>query len=301
MIRLKTFLAQETLGESSSSLQLAIFRIAVFAAIWYAAPSHYKFAESLYNGQGLWEGMEFVPKGTFDTLYSIWKWSMIAALVGFGGRWLLFLGGFSSFLLFSYAFNFNTFHSSAGLCFAALVLAFSRANDQLSIDHTIKALLNKNLQQRTFPKNRYDFAYLWPLRLIQTYIICVYFSSAITKLLTSGWTWALSDNIPMLLLDSPMATPLADVALSLPWTVLKVGAFAVLLLELISPVMILTPKTRWIFALEITLFQITVTSVMGGHEGFLSYPILFLLTLNWDKLVQKLRDHFSATGGVISG
>ncbi|MCB0420962.1 MAG: hypothetical protein KDD61_08195 [Bdellovibrionales bacterium] len=229
------------------------------------------FQPKLWQAPGLWPFLGVVEPNFLSLLHKVTIGLLGLTLIGFGGRVISSLTFTLSFFMTSYSFHFNQFHSLAPLTFSCLILIFSKTNAAWSADRLLK--------RKTWSGPPPSFSYLWPLRLLQSYIAFAYFTSAITKLNISGWKWVWSDNIPMILLHGYVPTTLRSYLLSHSWFWIQLGATLVLLMELIAPAMLLTPMLRLIFALEILLFQSLVILTLGSHEAFLTYPLLMLLTI----------------------
>lgn len=173
-----------------------------------------------------------------------------------------------------YYSNFGkVFHGYQLLCVAILLLAL--------VHHPQK------------PQN------LWPLQLLKLYISSVYFVAAFNKIDNSGLDWVFSDNLYMIIVNTPGKTWFANLLLSAPpiWCA-ALSFWVIFAFQLPS---ILAPFSKY-FAIYIftsgIVFHIGVHLALGGHTAFLSHCVclLILLPLNRIKIffLAKIYNIFSS-------
>jgi hypothetical protein len=122
----------------------------------------------------------------------------------------------------------------------------------------------------------------WPFALVQLLFACGYFFPLLAKLRFSGPGWFTADNIRYYALGNFGVTgaPLAAWVAERP---LACGAIALgtLLLEGLSPLVILSPAAAMAFVPVALAFHVGIVLVIGYF--FPSLPLLLLL-LDWDRI-----------------
>lgn len=260
-------------GSPVSSKQVAVFRVVICLLFFVIGPEESQWVSSRWNPVGFWPEDSMLSADTLHILHNALRGCVGLALVGFGGRAVLALAGLGSAFFISYSFNFEHNQILSALTFAMLALAVLPANDSWSVDR----LLGFQIKERT------DAELIWPFKLVQAYVMSIYAAAGFAKLQMSGWDWAFSENFPLILVSSESRSIIADLLLDGPWELIQMGAALVVLLEVLSPFMILSSKLRIFFALEIVVFQVGVTLIMGRHYAFLSFPLIYLMSLPWSE------------------
>jgi hypothetical protein len=127
--------------------------------------------------------------------------------------------------------------------------------------------------------------YRWPFALVQLLFACSYFFPLLAKLRFSGPGWFTADNIRYYALGNLGVTgaPLAAWVAGRP---LVCGAIALgtLLLEGLSPLVVLSPAAAMAFIPAALGFHVGIALVIGYF--FPSLPLLLLL-LDWDRIGRR--------------
>jgi hypothetical protein len=168
-------------------------------------------------------------------------------------------------------------HSENLLIFALFVLAFSRAGARWSVD----AVLRRWLCKSASPIEESGH-YRWPVRFIGLLVAVMYGAAGASKLIHSGWDWALSDSFRWLLLrhhfthhpPTQIGVWLADFPL-----VCRGLALAALVAELCAPLALLGKWTYRLLIPAVFALQVSIWLLLGVR--FASMLPLFLCLLPW--------------------
>jgi hypothetical protein len=175
-------------------------------------------------------------------------------------------------------------HADNLLIFALFVFAFARAADAWSLD----AVLRRRLWKRP-PRQSPSGEYRWPVRFITLLIVTMYAAAGASKLINSGWDWALSDSFRWLLLRHHFThRPPTQIGVWIAETPLLCNALALaaLLTELAAPLALLS---KWLHRLLLpALFALQVGIWLTLGVRFSAMLPLFLCVLPWNHAVQWL-------------
>lgn len=120
-----------------------------------------------------------------------------------------------------------------------------------------------------------------------------YFFAGLAKLVSSGPAWVTSDNLRWALYasgDSDLALFLAD----RPWLAHALAA-GTLLLELGFPLVLLRPRTAWVFVPGVVLLHAGIWMAMGLDYSAQAATAVVVFT-NWPLLVAAMRRRLAAAG-----
>jgi hypothetical protein len=156
------------------------------------------------------------------------------------------------------------------------VLAFTPCGDEFSLDQW--------LRKKT--KYRPQFAYAYPILLMQLLMAWVYFSSVLIKLRTTGLAYLSPDNFPSLAIFHSLDN-LHDTSFRLAFwlpqfrSYLPFAVGLVLLWELCFPLAVFFRRLRWwILGVGIVFHVLTLffMNIFFPHQ-----LVLYLLFVNWDR------------------
>lgn len=168
-------------------------------------------------------------------------------------------------------------HSDNLLIFALLVFAFAKAADAWSVDAVLRRRLWKK-KPRASPSGEYR----WPIRFLSLLIVTMYGAAGASKLLNSGWDWALSDSFRLLLLRHHFThSPPTQIGVWIAESpqLCKALALAALLIELSAPLALLS---KWLHRLLLpALFALQVGIWLLLGVKFSAMLPLFLCVLPW--------------------
>lgn len=157
------------------------------------------------------------------------------------------------------------------------VLAFTPCGDSFSLDQW--------LRNRT--KERPQFAYAYPILLLQLLMAWVYFSSVLIKLRTTGLAYLGPDNFPSLAIFHSLDN-LHDTSFRLAFWLPQVRSYLpfavvlVLLWEFCFPLAVFFRRLRWWILGVGIVFHFSTLFFMNIF--FPHQLALYLLFVNWDKL-----------------
>ena len=236
--------------------------------------------------------MKLLPWGFYDQLLTpsgmaILKTAMLVSLIlsttglftAISTKTSLLLVVFYQGLVRSFG-HFNHDEMLAVYCLA--VLAFTPCGDSFSMDHWL----------RRTKRHRPHWAYSYPILLMQLLMAWVYFSSALIKLRVAGVKYLSVDNLPALAifhsLDNlhdthfKLAFWLPQVRSYLPFAVALVLAW-----ELLFPLAVFFPRTRWWILAAGIVFHLSTLVLMNIF--FPHQLVLYLMFVNWDAVARRFR------------
>jgi uncharacterized membrane protein YphA (DoxX/SURF4 family) len=289
---------------------LAICRVLLF---WYVWPG---FSVTNYSGYAQLERWAWYPAGLFEAfsigppsasllaiLSVIRSVSTLLALVGLLYPFTAPLAALSSFVLLGLPQNFGKVdHSENLLVLALLVFSFARAADAWSIDAWLRRRwsLGAWLRRRAGhspPGTEAASArprqpsghYTWPRRFLLLLVVTMYGAAGASKLLHSGWAWALSDSFRWLLLRHHFThhppTQLG-VWLANDPALCHALALGALLTELLCPLSLLSRTFSRVLIPALFVLQGSIWLVLGVHFRAM-FPVFYCL-LPWPALLLLL-------------
>jgi hypothetical protein len=235
------------------------------------------FRSSAWHPRGRWKSLD-IPLLSADTLQVLdvaFTVSTLCALLGLfypvtalGSAVLwCYLGGLPH--------QFGKLNHDQLLFFALFVFAFARAADVWSLDAWWRA-------RRGRPPPAPSGEYRWPVRFVALLICTMYCAAGCSKLLRTGWDWALSDSFQRQLLrhhfshDPPtqIGIWLADFP-----GLCQAAALGALLVELSCPLALLGKWPYRILMPALGLLQLGIWLLMGVYFGHMA--ALFACLLPW--------------------
>jgi hypothetical protein len=133
--------------------------------------------------------------------------------------------------------------------------------------------------------------YTWPLRLLQLYLVQIYFFSAYAKVMFVGWKWASASNVRSWMLwctqneqirvFHTLGTWIADRPL-VCWSV----GIGTLLFEFGLVTALFSKWARWVLVPLVALFHLAI--LLSMNLVFLNVPQL-LVFANWDVLATRFK------------
>ncbi|HVZ37283.1 MAG TPA: hypothetical protein VG963_32905, partial [Polyangiaceae bacterium] len=286
---------------------LAICRMLLF---WYVWPG---FGVANYSGYAELERWAWYPAGLFEAfsiappsasllalVSVVGSVSALLALVGLLYRLAAPLAAISSFILLGLPQNFGKVdHSENLLVLALLVFSFARAADAWSIDAwlrrrwSIGAWLSRRSASGTETARvrvtQPSGYYTWPRRFLLLLVVTMYGAAGASKLLHSGWAWALSDSFRWLLLRHHFThhppTQLGVWIANYP-ALCQGLALGALLTELLCPLSLLSRKFSRVLVPALFVLQGAIWLVLGVHFRAM-FPVFYCL-LPWPALLLLL-------------
>lgn len=176
--------------------------------------------------------------------------------------------------------HFNHDEMLAVYCLA--VLAFTPCGDLFSLDHWLR-------RRKT---ERPPWAYSYSILLMQFLMAWVYFSSALIKLRVAGLRYLSVDNLPALAIFHSLDN-LHDTHFKLAFWLPQVRSYLpfavglVLLWELLFPLAVFWPRSRWLLLGAGILFHLSTLFLMNIF--FPHQLALYLIFVDWDAVARRYR------------
>lgn len=252
----------------SHSFFLQIAKIATLAYLlifeaWSFAPDYPQgVLKDQFSAVGIFHLLPGpLPEAVLTGLAYLWPVALLLALIPRFTRWGLSFSFLIGCYVLGYAYNYGrVFHGTSLILQILLLLAVGWP------------------ARKATPEKKEARARLL-LRYGQLLIGLAYFSSGITKLLRSGFDWALSGNLAVILHTQALTTPFQDWLLSWPSSYLSVLGLAILLVELTSLLPFFLPRLGALYVFFWASFHVAVYFAMGGHATFFSHFFLYTFFL----------------------
>jgi hypothetical protein len=219
-----------------------------------------------------------------NILRYVWLASTFVAGLGIFYRFFTVVGFLSGVVYLGHDYNFGVVYHSHHLYIMCVgILAFS------SLCSTI------GIQLSSLKKNK-SSEFHWPLRLVQVYVIYVFFLCGVEKLwYGGGFSWAFSESFLLRMLVNPHQTPLARWIIEQPMFVSQIfAAGALFVFELGAPFALLNSKIKILFVFLWSSFHVFVTLTFGNHYAFYSQILCYMAFIDWEKYLscQKFNIYF---------
>jgi hypothetical protein len=157
------------------------------------------------------------------------------------------------------------------------VLAFTPCGDEFSLDQRLRKTKN----------DRPNFAYAYPILLMQLLMAWVYFSSVLVKLRSTGLAYFSADNLPSLAIFHSLDN-LHDTSFRLAFWLPQGRSYLpyvvglVLLWEFLFPLAVFCQRLRWWILGAGIVFHLSTLFFMNIF--FPHQLALYLLFINWDRV-----------------
>lgn len=170
------------------------------------------------------------------------------------------------------------------------VLAFTPCGDEFSLDQRL----------RKTKKDRPQFAYAYPILLMQLLMAWVYYSSVLIKLRTTGFAYMSPDNFPSLAIYHSLDN-LHDTSFRLAFWLPQVTSLMpyvvglALLWEFVFPLAVFCHRLRWWILGAGIVFHVSTLFLMNIF--FPHQLALYLLFIDWDRVRDWPRSAIPASPG----
>jgi hypothetical protein len=280
--------------EPGSALNLAVFRIAVFATLFFLADPKTVdlFASFPIELQKLPSpGGYFLrlfpwnPAAARCTTYLL-KTICVLGMLGVGSRLCAFSAACLAFYVLGFQQSFGKVDHFHHLIWFTLLLAVSRCGDALSID----ALFNR--RQSSWSARWWgpppSVVYGLPLRFVWLLFGVIYFFPGFWKFWNCGYAWGLAENMQLHLFSK--WTFLGDwrplLRIDLHPLLLTIGGLGTLLFEMGFVFLIFSRRTRYLAVAAGIMFHNMTNMALVISFWFLQG--LYVVFIPWDRLL-KLR------------
>lgn len=270
---------------------LAIGRFLIFGYVWpgLTVPDYAVYADFASSA---WYPVSFfkawsVPLLDAASLQSLALVSTIAlacAALGLAYRVSAPIAALSTLYLHGVPQNFGKINHSENLLMLALcVFACARAADAWSLDAFLRRLRGRSVGPAA-PSG----AHRWPLRFVGLMVITMYTAAGASKLMHSGWDWALSGAFQRLLLRHHFThQPPTELGVWLASMPLLCNALALgaLLTELLAPLALLGRLPFGLLVSALFAMQTSIWLMLGVK--FTPMIPMFLCLLPWALLLAR--------------
>ena len=266
----------------SSQKQLALTRVLFFLMLfWFTARWDYflmwaEVPEEFWHPNGLMKifSHPFLDQQALTFWVSLWRWTLLPAALGLAYRFFAPINITAGFVVigFAHSFGYQT-HTYMPLLLAGLVLAFAPSADAFSLDRLIWGAQ---------PKNEEASIYKWSLFNMKLVFCLVFFAAGASKIMNGGWDWIAGDTLRNYFLRAPLVYgdvhPTAHrLALNFKisqWPlVINVLALLTILIEFLSPTILLKPRWAWLFVPALFIMQVVIYFTI--YVKFASYMALY--------------------------
>lgn len=295
VVRYRPRLLHDYFGARRSAVNLAVFRIVLFALlvtsenIWQAIRYSQVPDVLQYPPLGLGGIVAVLPinEPVVVMAAGLFVVAGTCALVGLYTR----PAAIVTTLLGLYVLGIPQFYGKVNhyhhLLWFAAILAVSRCGDAVSVDAMRRAWRVADRGQ-IFERPSPALAYALPLRFVWLLMGLIYFFPGFWKFVVSGPAWALSDNVRDMLyakwLDfGGWQAPFAIDSYPMLYRAAGLGTLA---FELLFIVLILFPRTRPVAA--VTGFFFHTTTFLFMRINFLTLQMLYVSFINWDGLARRV-------------
>lgn len=227
---------------------------------------------------GVMAWLPILPSEQLGWLLWVFRAASLLAFIGFGYRFAAPVASVCALYFIGLENCFGkVMHSGNLYVLGACVLACSRADDALSV----KAWLGK---RRGIPAPAPSGEYRWPVRTIWLILAGMYCAAGFSKLMHTGWEWALSDSFRNLLLSHQYTRrPVTDLG---PWLaqypeLCRWVAMGALLLELAAPLLLLGGYFTLVFGGGLAALQFGIFLMLGVNFRTMLPVFLTLVPWTW--------------------
>lgn len=126
------------------------------------------------------------------------------------------------------------------------------------------------------------------LRSYRALIVAYYFIAGLYKFSAAGFAWGLDDSIFIHAVAVQVSTPVKEWLLGNYPDLFKLGAYAVFLAELFSPLMLFLRPFRIVIVVILFLFHLSFPLVWGGHRDFVVNCVGLVLCLSDEKFMTRI-------------
>lgn len=275
--------------DPASPVNLTILRVFIYGrcvARWDQAHT-WDAVRSKYQPVGMYKIVPLASDQTLAIMQQVGQWSALLCVLGLAFRPASIVCALTLPYLLGSGNNFGKVDHPANLLAVALfVFAFSRAADFGSLDWWLKQ--RKNPTPIT-PSGEYR----WPIFAVWLLATGMYWSAGVSKLMHTGWAWALSNNFELLLLRHHLThTPPTQWGLTIAQSPLLCQAMALfaLLGELLCPLALLGGAWAVLVGGMLCSLQMGIYVLLG--VAFKAMTPIFAAFVPWRILLEPLWRRF---------
>ena len=247
--------------------------------VWAAAP------EALWEPvlPFRWLGLGPLSAGALEALGAVLRIALLSAAFGALTRTSCAVAAVLFFYLAGLQQCFGIiYHSTTTVPLVLLTLAVARSGDCWSLDSLLRRLRNRAGATCGISTAEYT----WPIQLIRTLSMLVFFAAGVAKLRHSGLDWASSDSLRTILLAEyyeppPPASDLGLWIAAHPY-VCSVGAIGMLSAEMLAPLALVSKRARRVLIPVLFAFVASLPLLFGFP--FYGLMAIFVFWIRWDGL-----------------
>ena len=303
-----------------SAVELSLIRLTFFGYLYYRYSWPTADYKLLSEKSGLFKPVSFFTLGlevpSYDallTIYAVFSISLLFTCIGLFTRTSAACAFLTGLFIWGLRQNFGKYTGGGvdGVVIAMSVYAFARSGDYLSIDHWLKKAAYNPRKLKSAASNLLrsppppSGEYRWPVRFGWLVFFCFYTTAGVSKLTTTGWDWALSDNLKYLLIRHHYShfppTTLGLWVAQYPWLYKGLG-LSTLFAESLCLLGLLHPWARALFAISLLSMQFGIYLTLGVQ--FMGVFAMGWLLVPWEPLlmlVTRRRKRLVGDRGVSTG
>lgn len=287
--------------EPMPAARLGIVRLLFFAGVLYLyrmeLPSPARWADApeafWFPQNPVFRAIGPMSEATLGTIRALFLVALAGASLGVLTRLSMTATFVLGFLYSGYSQNYGAVaHADIVVVLFSFMLMFSRCGDSWSIDSLVRNVRHRrHLVDRSLDT---DSEYGWPIKGLWVGMSLMMCAAGVAKLRASGPAWVTSDTLPIWLTDSNAwyfwrsypSTHLGDRIAEWP-VVSHTMAAGSMLLELLFPVVLFFPRTRWLFVPGVILFNVLIYLLMTPYFPQMIWANM-IIWLPWQRLAALL-------------
>ncbi len=291
MSQLKIFLNK--IPASSFNLGFCRFLFCLFILVFVKFRLSYfsSLPDIFWFPNGIFSYLPFLaPPANLSYIVLLYYLSGVCACLGFLTLITLPMFALTATFCLGYEYNF-VFGASAKsvLVLALWLIAFSKAGDSFSLDSILKKIRR--------PKGhslKDSFEYSWPVAAIRLYVVFIWTSTGLQKIIISGKAWLSGAYLQSLFSSDLMPSYLAEffVKISSSSLLCQIISIGVISFELLS-VAVLFKRTRNLMVIGQILFTIFNSVVFGTRLHTWLILSIFLFDFSYlSSALSRFAEHF---------
>jgi predicted DCC family thiol-disulfide oxidoreductase YuxK len=230
-----------------------------------------------------------LSSGALEVVQAVWKVSLVFGAAGLFTRAATVVAFVLGVYLLGLPHNFGqTQHFDTLAVFVLGAFAVSHAGRAWSIDALVAAARRRS-PLSPIPSGEYT----WPIRFVWVAMSLIFFAAGVSKLRQSGFEWAFSDNLAMLLRrqqyhisDGEPLTAWGLTAAQYPWLSQGMAA-ASLTIETLFPLALFSRAARLLLVPAALGFLVGIRTLMG--PTFEQFMICFVFWVPWHQVAPAVR------------
>lgn len=269
--------------DPASPVNLAVLRVLIYGrcVLRWDQTFAWDGVRAKYQPVGMYKLVPLANDQTLAIMHQIGLWSALLCALGLFFRPASIACALTLPYLIGSGNNFGKVDHPANLLAIALfVFAFTRAADYGSVDWWFKQRKNP---APVAPSGEYR----WPIFTVWMLAVGMYWSAGVSKLVHTGWSWALSDNFELLLLRHHLThSPPTEWGLAIAQYPMLCQALALFALvgELVCPMALLGGGWALLMGAMLCSLQLGIYFLLG--VAFKAMVPIFSAFVPWRSLFE---------------